>query len=77
MQVKRERETRAVQMASGTPWETVTLDDALARPQAVRAATGGGAGCGDAWAGGEAGRAYRLGRRVAPVWLAPSSAPTA
>ncbi|KAF8503314.1 mitochondrial chaperone BCS1 [Russula emetica] len=25
MQVKRERETRAMQMASGTPWETVTL----------------------------------------------------
>ncbi|KAH8989204.1 mitochondrial chaperone BCS1 [Lactarius hatsudake] len=34
MQVKRERETRAMQMASGTPWETVTLTT-LSRDRAL------------------------------------------
>jgi len=32
--VKRERETRAMQMASGTPWETVTLST-LSRDRAL------------------------------------------
>jgi len=34
MQVKRERETRAMQLASGTPWETVTLTT-LSRDRAL------------------------------------------